>query len=74
MTATEVKQTLDCFTNGDGVECIATTENTFIEIDVFLAVFGDCELTYTSLSSKATELENGWLERFNEWKAKGLIK
>jgi hypothetical protein len=37
-------------------------------------MFAGCELTYESLRDKAQELDNGWVEIFDEWKSQGILE
>lgn len=53
---------------------IQTREGRYCDIDWFLQTFGDRVLTYDSLINHPEAERMGWVEIFDEWKEKGLIK
>ena len=55
------------------IKCININDNQYIELDKFLSIFNDAELTYESLTNHQN-CTDGWKETFNDWKKKGYIE
>ena len=53
---------------------IKTRENRSVLVEDFSNMFAGCELTYESLRDKAQELDNGWVEIFDEWNSQGIFE
>lgn len=57
----------------DGVEHVyMSMYECFIQVDDFIEMFGDSDLTYKSLVENGSTT-HGWKHQFSDWKEKGIL-